>query len=169
MTGLWLKLIFLILVVCACSSVDQGQSIPTQTLIEPKLTETPIPATPTVTFTPLPRLEDLLTLTPTQLSSDTLLDLDPVASELVALAQQRLSQELNLPTRRIRLMTVTPYTWSDTSLGCPLPGETYPAASIDGYRIILTVDDEEYIFHTDFDRITACEAVNEELPASDPV
>lgn len=175
MMRIWSGLLFFVVIVCSCApSKNQGQVVSTQILVEPNLTETPIPDTPTVTFTPLPRVEDLLIATPVVLtlpplvSSDPVVNIDPVASELVALAQQRLSQELNLPVRRIRLKTVAPYIWVDTSLGCPLPGESYPAASIDGYRIILSVDDQEYIFHTDFDRVTACEAANEKLPSSVP-
>lgn len=173
MSSAWLKWVFFCVVICACTPVGQEQVLPTQMLVEPQLTETPVPATSTTTSTPLPLLGDLLTttpdviLSPPSLSSSDVPSIDPVASELVALAQHRLSQDLNLLTRRIRLISVTPYTWSDTSLGCPLPGETYPAVSIDGYRILLSVDEQEYIFHTDFDRVTACEAANEKLPSSD--
>lgn len=94
-----------------------------------------------------------------------LVEIDPVAAELVTLAQRRLSQELNVPTRRVRVLEVAPYTWTDSSLGCPLNGQEYPSVEIDGYRIVLSVGDREYIFHTDFDRLIPCNPDNELLPA----
>ncbi len=89
---------------------------------------------------------------------------DPVASELVALAQRRLAQDLGLPAQRIRLVEVTAVIWPDTSLGCPQPGETYAQGTFDGYRIVLSASDQEYIFHTDFDRAIPCAAEDERLP-----
>lgn len=93
-----------------------------------------------------------------------LVEIDPVAAELVALAQRRLSQELDIPIGRVRVLEVTPYTWTDSSLGCPLQGEQYQSIETDGYRIMLAVGDDQYIFHTDFDRLFACEANIERLP-----
>jgi hypothetical protein len=93
-----------------------------------------------------------------------LVDIDPVAAELAALAQRRLSQELSVPASRVRVLEVTQYIWTDSSLGCPQAGEEYPSVQIDGYRIRLTVGDEEYVFHTDFDRLLACDAEDERLP-----
>jgi hypothetical protein len=90
--------------------------------------------------------------------------IDPVATELVALAQRRLAQDLNLPTRRIQVVEVTSYVWQDASLGCPLPGESYAQVIVDGYRIVLSAGDQEYLFHTDFDRVIPCDAENEQLP-----
>jgi hypothetical protein len=93
-----------------------------------------------------------------------LMEIDPVAAELVALSRRRLSQELDVATGRVRVLEVTPYTWTDSSLGCPLEGEEYSSVLIDGYRIILAVGDDEYIYHTDFDRLFPCEAEAERLP-----
>jgi hypothetical protein len=103
-------------------------------------------------------------------SSDTAdeLAVDPVASELAMLAQRRIAEDLNLPVRRVRIVEVTPYVWTDSSLGCPVPGETYTALTVDGYRIVLSAGDNEYIFHTDFDRPLPCDAKNEQLPETTP-
>jgi hypothetical protein len=35
-------------------------------------------------------------------------------------------------------------TYNDGSLGCPEPGQTYTQALVDGYRVVLEVDGEEY-------------------------
>ena len=33
--------------------------------------------------------------------------------------------------------------WNDGSLGCPRPGELYTQAIVDGYRVVLSVGDQE--------------------------
>ena len=93
-----------------------------------------------------------------------LLETDPVAAEMVALASRRLAGQLDLVTRRIQVVDVASYTWPDSSLGCPQPGASYSPINIEGYRIVLAAGDDEYIFHTDSTQIMACEAENENLP-----
>jgi hypothetical protein len=157
---------------CACSTTTTPAVVPTQTLIVPTATDTPISVTATVTSTPLPHPGDIATTTPSAVASvdspeaqiTTTLASDPVAAELVALAQRRVAQDLNLPTRRIRLIEVKAFIWSDISLGCPEPDQTYAVGDIDGYRIVLEVGDVQYIFHTDFDRVIPCDPANEKLP-----
>lgn len=93
-----------------------------------------------------------------------LLAVDAIAQEMVMLVQRRLAQELDLPQRRIQIVDMTPYTWADTSLGCPLPEQTYTPRSIDGYRIIVSVGETDYAFHTDSERAIPCPAGRETLP-----
>lgn len=38
-------------------------------------------------------------------------------------------------------------TWPDGSLGCPEPGVMYTQALVDGYRVILGLDDETFDYH----------------------
>jgi hypothetical protein len=97
-------------------------------------------------------------------TQDLLLETDPVAVGLVSLAQRRLSAELDLPTRRIQVVDIRAYEWTDSSLGCPLPGQTYTPVLIEGYRIVMSAGDVEYIFHSDSDQLIACDAENERLP-----
>ena len=97
-------------------------------------------------------------------TTDTLLATDPVAAELVLLAQRRLADELDLPVRRITLLDVVPVTWLDSSLGCPQPDQTYVAVEVEGYRIVLGVGSSFYIFHTDPERLIACDADREQMP-----
>lgn len=94
----------------------------------------------------------------------TLIETDPVAAELVALAQRRVAQMLDLPARRVRLVDLVPVTWEDNSLGCPLPGQSYVPVRVNGYRIVVAAGDETYIFHTDTESIAPCAAENERLP-----
>jgi hypothetical protein len=97
-------------------------------------------------------------------TEDLLLDTDPVAVEMAALAQRRLAEELDLATRRIHIVDVGFYTWVDSSLGCPQPGQSYPMIQTGGYRIVLAAGDQEYIFHSDTTQVIPCDAAREVLP-----
>lgn len=174
--GLWLGAVIITVFAAACS----GEATPfvesTQVLIPSTATFTPSPVPST--NTPPPALAapgDVGVSTPESESTDDTpsttageLAIDPVASELAMLAQRRIAEKLGLPVRRVRIVEVTPFVWTDTSLGCPVPGETYTALNVDGYRIVLSAGDQEYLFHTDFDRPLPCDAKNEQLPESTP-
>lgn len=169
MGRMWVVLAGLVLL-AACSSGEAASPPPTQTLIP--ATHTPVPQVVSPTSTPeatLPRPADVSSplIVPTATSESVTRDVeaeDPVAAELVALAQRRVAQDLNLPTQRIQLVEVRSYVWPDASLGCPVPGQTYPSGEVDGYRIVLSAGDREFLFHTDFDRALPCDAANEVLP-----
>ena len=164
-------IILLLVFSTACSSTAPLVAEPTQKLVIPTLTDTPIPVTPTITLTPLPRASDLATPTPvideqsTSNSPEATLE-DPVAAELVGLAQRRVADITGLPVRRVEIVEVKAYKWTDVSLGCPNPDESYAQQEVDGYRIVLSANDQTFIFHTDFDRVVACDPANEKLPAS---
>jgi hypothetical protein len=155
-------------VASACATDATPFVEPTQRLIPPTATYTPSPLPPTTAQPTQPAPGDLVgtavDVQPTVSDEDNLLEVDPVASELATLAQRRIAEELGLPTRRVRILEVVSYVWPDTSLGCPIPGETYTQQTVDGYRIVLAAGDNEYIFHTDFDRAVPCDPANEQLP-----
>ncbi len=144
-------------------------SVPTLTLIPPTTTPTPTLAAPTVTRQPLTSPQDLAATravpTPTQAEDEaSLLDIDPVAAELAALAQRLLAEQLDLPVRRVRLVHVQAVIWPDTSLGCPQLDQIYAQMLVNGYRIVVEAAGEQVIFHTDFDRALQCPAEAEVLP-----
>jgi hypothetical protein len=162
-----------VLALAACN----GEATPfvesTQVLIPSTATFTPSPVPPTATLdAALSAPEDITAVAPPDVTiapeTDNVLNVDPVAAELASLAQRRVAEDLGLPVRRVRVVEVQSYTWTDTSLGCPVAGETYTAIAVDGYRIALSAGDNEYIFHTDFDRALPCDAANEQLPETTP-
>lgn len=102
-----------------------------------------------------------------QTPSSALIEIDPVAAELVALAQRRVAQELDVSARRVLLVEVVAITWPDSSLGCPLTGQTYIPAELEGYRIVLAVGDRQYTFHSDTEHLIACAPEDERLPGSE--
>jgi len=110
------------------------------------------------------RCEELDPTAAATLAIGMLLELDPVAAELAALAQQRIADQLDLPIRRIRIVDVRTVRWTDSSLGCPQPDQTYTQVETDGYRIVVSAGEQEYIFHSDFDRLLVCSADAEQLP-----
>lgn len=151
----------------------------TPAVVQP--TFTLIPATEAPTFTPIPPTATAIPATP---EPDLLATLnaaptataqaagnrqpattDPIAAELSMIARRVIAQELDLPIQRVRVESIEPYTWTDSSLGCPLPGRNYDSVQSDGYRIVLAVGTDQYIFHTDFDRVQRCEGEFERLPA----
>jgi len=85
-----------------------------------------------------------------------LLAVDPVAAELVRLAQRVLAARLDLPLRRVSWVEVEAYRWWDTSLGCPATGQTYSSVDVPGYRIVLQAGDALYAFHSDAERLFPC-------------
>ena len=65
------------------------------------------------------------------------------------LARQKLAEELEISVDQIKVVTADPTYWSDTSLGCPQPGMTYPQVITPGYRVTLVVGSTLYTYHTD--------------------
>jgi hypothetical protein len=166
------RILFLCLVLglsAACAPAADIPALPTATLIRVPPTATFTPPPPTATPQSLPAPADLIEAAappPTPESTDDLTLIDPIAAELVERARAFIAEQNDLSLRRVRLVEVQRYVWSDTSLGCPTPGFVYAAALVDGYRIVLTTGEQFHLFHTDFDRIVPCTAENEVLPDS---
>lgn len=106
----------------------------------------------------------------TQQATDALLlAVDPVARELVTMAQQLVANQLGISTRRVEWVTVEAHRWWDTSLGCPAPNVRYEPVDIPGYRIVLKAGDNLYAFHSDGERLFACVIGREVLtPPANP-
>lgn len=99
-----------------------------------------------------------------RIHGELLLAVDAIAADMFGLVQRRLSNELDLPQQRIRLVDAYAVTWPDNSLGCPQPDESYTDAELRGYRIEVLVGETTYIFHTDDSRLVACAPDLEVLP-----
>jgi hypothetical protein len=59
-----------------------------------------------------------------------------VQSLLPALRQDA-ARRTGLAAERLRVAQVQDVTWSDGSLGCPRPGQSYTMALVPGWRIVL--------------------------------
>ncbi len=153
---------------CSAPTVPTPTPAPTITLIPATTTPTPTPTVPTATTPPRIDPNDLpQTATPVPMTPSSNNDLDPVAAELLLLARQRVAVLAELDaTDAIEVETVEPYRWPDGGLGCPLPDLTYPDGEVDGYRIVLAVEDDVYIFHTSFTDLVRCDPENVALPGA---
>ena len=156
------------LALAGCAGADNPPA-PTLTLIPATATPTLTPAAPTPTPQTLTSPEDLQPTRPAGTvepvsSGAPLLETDPVAAELAALAQRLLAEQANLPVRRVRVVDVQAVVWPDTSLGCPQPDQGYAQVLVPGYRIVVEAAGEQVIFHTDFDRALPCAPEDEQRP-----
>jgi hypothetical protein len=168
----WLIPLLLLIVAACAPSGGSPTAAPTLNLIPATPTDTPTPIPPTATFSNLPLPADIGQPTETataagsstNLTGDALIAQDPVAGELVGIAQRLIATQLNLPSRRIRMVDVRSVVWTDSTLNCPAANSQVVKQDIDGYRIVVQAGDQNYLFHTDFDRVVPCEFANERLP-----
>lgn len=65
--------------------------------------------------------------------------------------RQVLAMQLQLDLADVAITAVEAVTWPDQCLGKPNPAELCAAAETPGYRITLTANGEEYIYHTNAD------------------
>lgn len=176
--SIWLRVsaALLMLVVAACSTDQAAEPTPapTLTLIAATATDTPMPTAPPATAANLPAPDEIGVFTPTAtphvedtsapLTGEALVAQDPVAAGFVALARDRVAEEVDLPLARVFLVDVRPAEWTDASLNCPLPDAVYAELVTPGYRIVVRAGQQEFLFHTDVDRLVPCDPANEQLP-----
>jgi eukaryotic-like serine/threonine-protein kinase len=111
-----------------------------------EVTEEPVPgatATPTDAPTPTP-IPDV--------------SFPDELAELVDQIKDDLSQRARVNREAIAVIEVEAVDWSDSSLGCPEPGQAYLQVITPGYRLVLTAAGEQHHYHTrDADRAIYCE------------
>lgn len=120
------KLAVLALVLAACGG---GETEDTTT------SSTPTTEPPASTTTPEPGVTP-----PTYLDD-----------ELVDRVRQLASDESGIEPDAFEVETATEVTWSDGSLGCPQPGQSYTQALVDGYWVVLTHEGETFDFRSGAD------------------
>lgn len=89
---------------------------------------------------------------PSMVSSTSPPTSDPQPDVMVSRAMNDLSSRLTLDVKQIRIISVEPAVWPDTSLGCPHLSEKYVQQTVPGYEIRLEANRQEYEYHTDADR-----------------
>jgi hypothetical protein len=70
------------------------------------------------------------------------------AQPLVEAVVADLAGRLGLDKGQITVVQVSEKQWSDSSIGCPQPGQAYLTVITPGYQIILQVGDKQYDYHT---------------------
>jgi hypothetical protein len=85
-------------------------------------------------------------------------ELPPGAERVVRLAVEDLARRLGTSPEDILVISVEAVQWSDTSLGCPLPGMMYAQVITPGFRVTLKAGGETYDYHADrADRVVLCQ------------
>ena len=129
------------------------QTQPTDTNIPPANT-----AIPQATPISRPAEESSKSETPVPtLSHESVLNITPAAQKVVAAARTDLIQRLGVAEGDIITRSVEEVEWPNASLGCPQPGKMYAQVITPGFRIVLTVDEKDYTYHTDMRRAILCE------------
>ncbi|MGI9646149.1 MAG: hypothetical protein ACR2O6_12660 [Ilumatobacteraceae bacterium] len=171
-------LVALALVVAACGDDDDdasdepGIELSTSTLPdgpeptpESETTVTPVPADPERTDPPgtleLNPPKTSVPVPPTTagdpIGTDEALnpgEFDPGLVPFVELAVADLAVRLAVDPDDIEPISATLVTWSDSSMGCPLPGMQYAQVLQDGSLIELGHGETVYRYHTGGDRVT---------------
>jgi hypothetical protein len=89
---------------------------------------------------------------------------DPATESLSIAAREDLAEMLEVDPETIDVFDVTLVTWTDSSLGCPLPDVDYREIKIIGYRLLLKSGDELYRYHADGLQVQFCPEARETLP-----
>lgn len=78
-------------------------------------------------------------------------------TSVTELAKKDAIERFNLSEDNIKIISIIPVEWTDTSLGYPEPGKEigrdYPLETIQGYVIIISANGKLYEYHSDYHRI----------------
>lgn len=86
--------------------------------------------------------------------------LELVWSEQAIWARQDLAGRLGVAADDIRLVSAESRSWEDSSLGCPVAGETYVPGRVKGYVLTLSHRGKSFTYHTDLSRTIPCPAIS---------
>lgn len=72
---------------------------------------------------------------------------DALLGDEVMTAIDDLVDELGVERDAVEVRVTELVTWPDAAVGCPRPDEVYTQALVDGYRIVLAADGQEFAYH----------------------
>lgn len=138
--------ILIIFILAACSPSPLSAPDPTNVTL------------PTPILGELQPTHELPSKVPTILRGEPVLT--PLSNDLALLidaAKKDLAQRLEITSDETEVVSIEKTEWPDTSLGCAKPGLILRFVSIPGYRIVLSANGRNYIYHTDSEsRIIFC-------------
>jgi hypothetical protein len=155
----------ILLVTAACEPTlptIEEETVPPETQVPAIATETPPVQTETPavspspssepTETPLPptveEREEATEVAPTEAAED-IGDAVPYAEGVLAAATADLARRLGVTEDTVQTKSLERVLWPDGGLGCPNPSVVYIQELTPGYRILLEVEGETYVYHTD--------------------
>src|SRR3989442_6915675 len=77
-------------------------------------------------------------------------------AEAAALALRTLAAKLSVPIERIKIVSVSPVEWRDSSLGCPERGMVYTPVLTPGYKVTLRAADRDHVVHVARTHVVIC-------------
>ena len=77
-------------------------------------------------------------------------------AEAADLARRTLAAKLSLPIERIRIVSVSPAEWRDSSLGCPERGMIYTPVMTSGYKVRVRDLEREHVVHVGSGHAVIC-------------
>lgn len=83
-------------------------------------------------------------------------------SHFEALAKKDLAHRLNVDPGTVSVIQTEAVKWTDTSLGCPVPGEEYIQSVLPGHILTIGHNGRQYTYHTDGARLFPCPPVASE-------
>jgi len=145
MKNLWM-LVFSVVFLAGCTSAVTS---PTPQTAASTAT---VPAINTPTPPPSPE-----PATPTTAPTQTTVDQAP--AQMAAI--QALSKEKNIPADQIKVVSMEAVTWPDGCLGVVLPGVMCTQSLVEGYRIVLSANGEQFEYHTNQDGTNVINAAHQ--------
>ena len=83
----------------------------------------------------------------------------PGSEKALTAATADLAERTGLAASEVRLVSMEAVDWNDTSLGCPQEGYMYAQVITPGFRMILSVQGQQYEYHTDLaGNVVLCES-----------
>src|SRR2546425_79870 len=82
-------------------------------------------------------------------------------AEAAALARRSLAAKLSMPIERIKIVSVSPVEWRDSSLGCPERGMVYTQVLTSGYKVTLRAAEREHAVHVAGTHVVFCSSQTE--------
>jgi hypothetical protein len=73
-----------------------------------------------------------------------------------ALARRTLAAKLSVPAEEIKIVSLSPAQWRDSSLGCPERGMVYTPALTSGYEVKVRDSNREHVVHVSGGRAVVC-------------
>jgi hypothetical protein len=94
---------------------------------------------------------------------------DSVSDAMIAAAKADAVQRTGKAEKDITVVSAERVTWSDSSMGCPVPGRMYAQVLTPGYRIVLKVGSEQMSYHAGaVGKPVLCPAGRATPPAASP-
>ncbi len=75
-----------------------------------------------------------------------------------ALARRTLAAQLSVPADEIKIVSLSPAQWRDSSLGCPERGMVYTPVLTSGYEVKARDSNREHVVHVSGGRAVVCSA-----------